>query len=105
MPLSFFFFFFAVLGLPFRELPHGMWNLGSPTRDGTYVPCIGRQILNHWTIREVLQMSLFFSFGMETFGDTLGSFAHGWGLSQHQGPGSDGPVLTTDSVKSLGEGG
>ena len=24
------------------------------TRDQTYVPCIGRQILNHWTTREVL---------------------------------------------------
>ena len=27
--------------------------LGSLTRDGTHVPCIGRQILNHWTTREV----------------------------------------------------
>ena len=25
----------------------------SQTRDQTRVPCIGRQILNHWTIREV----------------------------------------------------
>jgi len=25
----------------------------SQTRDGTYVPCIGRWILNHWTTREV----------------------------------------------------
>ena len=24
------------------------------TRDRTYVPCIGRWILNHWTIREVI---------------------------------------------------
>ena len=24
------------------------------TRDRTHVPCIGRQILNHWTTREVL---------------------------------------------------
>ena len=30
-----------------------MWNLSSPTRDGTYVPCIGRQILNHRTTREI----------------------------------------------------
>ena len=25
----------------------------SRTRDRTHVPCIGRQILNHWTTREV----------------------------------------------------
>ena len=29
------------------SLPHGMWDLSSPTRDQTCVPCIGRQILNH----------------------------------------------------------
>ena len=31
----------------------GMWDLSSPIRDQTHVPCIGRQILNHWTTREV----------------------------------------------------
>ena len=30
-----------------------MWDLSSPTRDRTCVPCIGRRILNHWTAREV----------------------------------------------------
>ena len=35
------------------QLPHGMWDLSSPTRDQTRVPCIGRWILNHWTTREV----------------------------------------------------
>ena len=30
-----------------------MWDLSSPTRDRTHVPCIGRQILDHWTTREV----------------------------------------------------
>ena len=33
-------------------LRHGMWDLGSPARDQTHVPCIGRQILSHWTTRE-----------------------------------------------------
>ena len=32
---------------------HGMWDLSSPTRDRTHVPCIGRRILNHWTNREI----------------------------------------------------
>ena len=30
-----------------------MWDLSSLTRDWTHVPWIGRQILNHWTTREV----------------------------------------------------
>ena len=34
-------------------LPCGIWDLSSPTRDRTHVPCIGTWILDHWTIREV----------------------------------------------------
>ena len=30
-----------------------MWDLGSLIRDGTQVPCIQRQTVNHWTTREV----------------------------------------------------
>ena len=30
-----------------------MWGLSSQTRDPTHVPCIARQILNHWVTREV----------------------------------------------------
>ena len=30
-----------------------LWHLGSSqTKDRTFVPCIGRQIFNHWTTRE-----------------------------------------------------
>ena len=32
----------------------GLWDVSSLTRDQTLVPCIGRQILAHWTTREVL---------------------------------------------------
>ena len=35
-------------------MPHGMWDLSSPTRDQTHTPGIGGQSLNHWTTREVL---------------------------------------------------
>ena len=35
------------------QLPRGMWDLSSLTRDRTHVPCIGRRILYHWTTREV----------------------------------------------------
>ena len=43
--MSLFFFFFF--------LPQGMWDLSSPTRGWTCIPCIGRWNLNHWTPREV----------------------------------------------------
>ena len=38
--------------------PHGLscfmtWDPSSPTRVQTHDPCIGRQILNHWTTRKV----------------------------------------------------
>ena len=35
---------------------HGLsclWDLISPTKDRTHIPCIGRQVLNHRTTREV----------------------------------------------------
>lgn len=32
-----------------------MWDLSSPIRDGTIIPCIGRQSLKHWTTKEVPQ--------------------------------------------------
>ena len=44
-----------------------LWSMGSTalqhlesswTGNGTHVPCIGRQILNHWTTREVLERNL-----------------------------------------------
>ena len=31
----------------------------TPTKDHTHIPCIARQILNHWTTREVLKCLLF----------------------------------------------
>ena len=34
------------------QLPHIMWNLSSLIMDGTFIPCIGRQILNHWITRK-----------------------------------------------------
>ena len=34
-------------------LLQSMWDLSSLTRDQTHIPYIGRQIINHWTTREV----------------------------------------------------
>ena len=39
---------------PWAYLLHTVWELSSPSRDQTCVPCSGRQILNHWTTGEVL---------------------------------------------------
>ena len=36
-----------------------MWDLSSLTRDRTRVPCIGRQIVYHWTTREVPTIYVF----------------------------------------------
>ena len=36
----------------------GMWDLSSQTGDQTGIPCIARQILNHWTTREVPHLPL-----------------------------------------------
>ena len=38
-----------------------MWDLSSPTRDGTHTPCTGSQSLNHWTTRKSLFL-FFYSF-------------------------------------------
>ena len=40
------------------QLLHGMWDLSFLNRDQTQVPCNARQILNHWIIREVPEISL-----------------------------------------------
>ena len=34
-------------------LSHSTWDLSSQIRDRTLVLCIGKQILHHWTTREV----------------------------------------------------
>ena len=38
---------------------HGMWDPSFPTRDGTYIRCIAKCILNHWTTREVPGLPVF----------------------------------------------
>ena len=56
--------------------PQGMWDLSSPTRDGTHTPYIGRQGLNHWTAREVptvIHFNLTISVGQESGCDLAGS--------------------------------
>ena len=36
-----------------------IWDLSSPTRNQTRIPCTGRQIFNHWTTREVPSLQCF----------------------------------------------
>ena len=35
------------------QLLCSMWDLSSPIRGGTHLPCIARQILNPWASRDV----------------------------------------------------
>ena len=46
----------AACGLSPSCLPlpcaHSMWDLSSLIRDQTCIPCIGRQVLNHWTSKK-----------------------------------------------------
>ena len=42
-----------------------MWDLSSPTRDQTCIPCIGRQLLNHWTTGEVPVFIFMFIFPLD----------------------------------------
>ena len=39
--------------LAIAHLPLCLWNLSSPTRDGTRVSCVARGIPDHWSTREV----------------------------------------------------
>ena len=39
--------------------PPGMWDLSTPTRDRTQVPCVGMWILNHWATRKSLEFFIF----------------------------------------------
>ena len=52
------------------------WHAKSPlTRGQTYVPCNGRQILNHWTSRETL-VFMFLDFVKEKNLQKEGYLAH-----------------------------
>ena len=66
------------------------WHVGSSqTRDHTHVPCIGRQILNHWTTREAQK------------GQFKGS---GWGRGVGQGPLWKLLLITDTSLAPAGPG-
>ena len=53
-----------------------MWDFNSLTRDRTCLPCIGRQILNHWTTREVTTCKIFYYFIFLTDGIHIPSIRH-----------------------------
>ena len=44
-----------------------MWDLLPLTRDRTHIPCIGRQMLNHWTTREIPSPSSFLVLRLSQF--------------------------------------
>ena len=61
-------FFPAVLGQGCSmqvQLPHGPWDVSSPTRDQTHIPSIGIRILNHQTTRDVPLIGLLLNLNSE----------------------------------------
>ena len=62
-----------------------MLDFSSPTRDWTCILCIARQILNHWTLREVPCNFSFKCFMGEDIVKilrmNLAACSHGWGSS------------------------
>ena len=46
------------------QLSWDLWDLSSLTKDQTHIPCIARQVLNHWTMREVPEINPFWSWGV-----------------------------------------
>ena len=42
------------------QLPLGMWDLSSLSKDQTHIHCTAKWIFNHWTTREVLEYTLIF---------------------------------------------
>ena len=42
-----------MIQISFLAVPYCILDLTFPTKDQTHIPCNGRQILNHWTTREV----------------------------------------------------
>ena len=57
--------FLVVRGL---SCPHSMWDVSTMTRNQTYIPCIGRRILNHWTTRKSLSQFFCKSLGWKHLG-------------------------------------
>ena len=56
-----------------------MWDLTSLTRDQICIPCIGGQILNHWTIREVPPKLTLYSWPLNNTGlNCRGILIHGF---------------------------
>ena len=45
-----------------------MWDLTSPTRDQTHIPCTGQLTLNHWTTRKVPNSAFIIALGVTTHG-------------------------------------
>lgn len=51
-------FCFVLFCFDFLATPHGMWDLGFPTRNRTQATSIGEQSLNHWMAGKVPQRML-----------------------------------------------
>ena len=65
-----------------------MWDLSSPTRDRTRIPCIGRRILYHWTTGEV-PVYVLLLYLLSFLPPPLSLSYDGWGQGSHMRGGID----------------
>ena len=49
------------------QLLCGMWDLSFPPRDQIHVPCIVKQIINHWATREVPYFLKILTYAFNTY--------------------------------------
>ena len=70
----------------------GMWDLSSPTRGETCIPCTGKQSLNHWTAREVPHVIILDSFKIYWKSWPLSSLI--WQFQRSFPPSHLGPLIS-----------
>ena len=108
-----FFLFIACAGSSLRHAGFcccGAQAVSSPTRDGTHIPCIGRQILNHWTTKEVLSSILSRKEQLASDSDGKESACNAGdpgpipGLERSPGDGNDYPLQYSCLEKSMNRG-
>ena len=71
------------------------------TRDQTHVPCIGKQILNHWTTREALTDHTLGKFSLLIY-RLATTLCHPWWLSGKESASNAGDTGDMGSVPGLG---
>ena len=75
-------------------LPHSMWDVSSPARDQTCVPCLAKWILNHWTTREVPRHFINSHNSLDFLSSACGFCCSTWCQWRQQSSGAPGHIHT-----------